>query len=71
MDRRYYNDLKMGLFGDEPLEVWGEEILLNERDRFIEDALKLLREDLEFAYDMAVGEYLAELRMAKTFEEVA
>ena len=71
MDRRYYEDLKKGLFGDEPLEVWGEEILLNERERFIEDALRLLREDLEFAYDMAVGEYLEDLRMAKTFEEVA
>ena len=70
MDRRYYEDLKKGLFGDTPLEVWGKEALLNEKDRFIEDALLQLREDLEIVYETAVYEYIWKC-MKETFEEVA
>lgn len=61
MSREYYNELRMAMFGDESLSAWGKEVLLRNREEFIEDGLKEIRMDLELVFSRELDKYLAEL----------
>lgn len=61
MSREYYNELRMALFGDESLRMWGKEALIRDREEIIEDALREIRRDLEGVFDNEFEEYLTEL----------
>ena len=61
MSREYYNELRMAMFGDESLSAWGREVLLRNREEFIEDGLKEIRMDLELVFSKELDKYLAEL----------
>lgn len=61
MSREYYNELRMAMFGDESLSAWGREVLLRNREEFIEDGLKEIRMDLELVFGKELDRYLAEL----------
>lgn len=69
MNSEHYNELKVALFGWEPLGAWDKETLLTKRDMFIEEALDRLREALEEVYDIEVENHLAELEHEADWED--
>ena len=61
MPRAYHEVLRAALFGDESLRMWGKETLIRDREEFIGDALKMIREDLEEMFDREFEEFLTDL----------
>lgn len=60
MSHEYHDQLRMALFGNESLRMWGKEALIRDREEIIEDALREIRRDLEEIFDNEFKEYLAD-----------